>query len=192
MQVTLRKFLEIAKEAIIPNECLVYIEQDDPLCGTIKNCVLGDSKYNAWGIAGFDNIDKLEPYLDYEVVGFNQEFQYGELFGQYITLREIKKEKTIGCFLGVSMTGACCILFTRDSFEELQAKKDILNNTSFIHDTTSWCGCDSIDRTCEIRKLHPTGRVLQLDKAITYHGTDYDCGHHYDWSFSFNKIMEVE
>lgn len=89
MQVTLRKFLEIAKEAIIPDSCLVYVEQDDPDWGIITNCVLGENEYSAWGITGFDNIDKLEPYLDYEVVGFKQEFKYGELFGQYITLREV-------------------------------------------------------------------------------------------------------
>lgn len=36
------------------------------------------------------NINKLDDYLDYEIVDFHQEYFYGELDAQYVTLREVK------------------------------------------------------------------------------------------------------
>lgn len=38
----------------------------------------------------FENINKLDDYLDCEIVSFHQEYSFGELDAQYITLREVK------------------------------------------------------------------------------------------------------
>lgn len=38
-------------------------------------------------IQSIKNINKLDDYLDYEIVDFHQEYFYGELDSQYITLR---------------------------------------------------------------------------------------------------------
>lgn len=80
MIVTLRKFLEIAPDIICPYICIVYLEYEHEYWGT-------DTKklFNP-----FENINKLDDYLDYEIVNFHQEYSYGELDAQYITLREVK------------------------------------------------------------------------------------------------------
>lgn len=96
------------------------------------------------------------------------------------------------CFLGVNPNGRCCLLFTLASFEQLIENKDDIDETDFAYSATNWCGCDDIDRTCKLRGLHLTGRVLQLPHAILHGGSDYDYGHSYHWTFTFNKIMEVE
>lgn len=96
------------------------------------------------------------------------------------------------CFLGVDDMGQCCLLYTLADFEMLSKHISEITASDFVNSSTNWCGRDDIDRTCKMRKLNLTGRVLQLDKTITYYGADYDCGHRYDWSFSFNRIMEVE
>lgn len=78
--VTLRKFLEIAPDVVLPWICAVYLEYEHEYWGT-------DTKklFNS-----FENINKLDDYLDYEIVNFHQEYSYGELDAQYITLREVK------------------------------------------------------------------------------------------------------
>lgn len=89
MNITLRQFMEISVEAIVPDSCIVFVRKEDEDWGTVDECVLGRNEWSPLGVTGFNNIGELDPYLDYEVINFNQEFQYGELFGQYITLREV-------------------------------------------------------------------------------------------------------
>lgn len=80
MLVTLRKFLEIAPDIICPYICIVYLEYED-------------AKYGEDSKVLFENLkDKknLEPYLDYEILSFDQEYSWGELDRQVIWLREVK------------------------------------------------------------------------------------------------------
>ena len=80
MIVTLRKFLEIAQDIILPYICIVYLEYEHEDWGTDTKQLFNPLK----------NINKLDDYLDYEIVDFHQEYSYGELDAQYITLREVK------------------------------------------------------------------------------------------------------
>lgn len=80
MIVTLRKFLEIAPDIICPDICIVHLEYEHEDWGTDTKKLFNPLK----------NINKLDDYLDYEIVNFHQEYFYGELDAQYITLREVK------------------------------------------------------------------------------------------------------
>lgn len=95
------------------------------------------------------------------------------------------------CFLGVDHLGQCCLLYTLADFNMLSEHVNEIAASDFVNTSTNWYGRDDIDRTCKIEKLELTGRVLQLNKVITYYGSDYDCGHNYPWEFSFYKIVEV-
>ena len=80
MLVTLRKFLEIAPDIIYPCICIVNLEYEHEYWGIDTKQLFNPLK----------NINKLDNYLDYEIVDFHQEYFYGELDAQYITLREVK------------------------------------------------------------------------------------------------------
>lgn len=80
MIVTLRKFLEIAPDIICPCICIVHLEYEHENWGTDTKQLFNPLK----------NINKLDDYLDYEIVDFHQEYSYGDLDAQYITLREVK------------------------------------------------------------------------------------------------------
>ena len=95
-------------------------------------------------------------------------------------------------FLGIDSNNRCCVLTSLASFDMLMENKNDIDPSDFNYSATNWCGCDDIDRTCKLRNLHPTGRVLKLSKGIINKGTDYDCGHEYSWAFTFDRIMEVK
>jgi hypothetical protein len=78
--VTLRKFLEIAPDVVLPWICVVYLEYEHEYWGTDTKILFNS----------FENINKLDDYLDCEIVSFHQEYSFGELDAQYITLREVK------------------------------------------------------------------------------------------------------
>lgn len=79
--VTLRQFIKIASSIIIPELCIVHLEYEDEYYGedtkTLLRC--------------FNSISELDPYLDYEIVDFHQDYFWGELDTQYIALREVKQ-----------------------------------------------------------------------------------------------------
>lgn len=95
-------------------------------------------------------------------------------------------------FLGVNSNNRCCVLTSLASFDMLMENKNDIDSSDFNYSATNWCGCDDIDRTCKLRNLHPTGRVLKLSKGITHEGVDHDYGHEYPWAFTFDQIMEVK
>lgn len=80
MIITLRKFLEIAPDVILPDICIVHLEYEHEYYGRDTKTLLRH----------FNNISELDPYLNYEIVNFYQDYLYGELDEQYITLREVK------------------------------------------------------------------------------------------------------
>ena len=77
--VTLRDFIKVVPDLIEPWYCCVNLEYEDEYYGTdqkfLMNC--------------FEKTSELNPYLDYEIVSFDQYFSYGELDEQFIVLREI-------------------------------------------------------------------------------------------------------
>ena len=85
-KVTLRRFLEIAPNVICPYICEVQIEEymaeyGDIMCRPIK---FTDGVINSYSLKDIKNLD---PYLDYEIYGFDQEYLYGELDRQVIWIR---------------------------------------------------------------------------------------------------------
>ena len=80
--VTLRDFIKIAPDLIEPWCCRVVIEYNDEYYGGDQKVLLNK----------FDKTSELDPYLDYEIIDFDQGFNYGELDEQFVLLREIKKE----------------------------------------------------------------------------------------------------
>lgn len=78
-KVTLGKFIEIAPDLIEPWCCCVYLEYEDEDWGTDQKLLLNC----------FDKTSELEPYFDYEIISFDQDFSYGELIEQTIKLKEI-------------------------------------------------------------------------------------------------------
>ena len=78
--VTLRKFLEIAPDVVLPWICVVCLEYEHEYWGTDTKILFNS----------FEHINKLDDYLDCEIVSFHQEYSFGELDAQYITLREVK------------------------------------------------------------------------------------------------------
>lgn len=80
--VTLREFIKIAPDLIEPWRCRVVLEYEDEFWGRDQKVLLKE----------FDKTSELDPYLDYEIIDFDQGFNYGELDEQFVLLREIKKE----------------------------------------------------------------------------------------------------
>lgn len=83
----------------------------------------------------------------------------------------------------------CCLLISLLSFSSLTPEE--VEASDFIHDSTNWCGCDSIERTLKLKKLVATGNKITLPHHITFHGYDEDWGHTYPWEFRVNEIHEV-
>lgn len=81
--VTLRDFIKIAPDLIEPWCCYVYLEYEHEYYGTDKKKL----------IECFKKTSELDPYLDYEIISFDQGFSYGELDEQGIVLKENKKEE---------------------------------------------------------------------------------------------------
>lgn len=93
--------------------------------------------------------------------------------------------------LGVYSPGnTCCVLICLLPFDKLEP--DDLEPSDFRHYSTNWCGCDSIERTLELRHLSLTGREFKLKKPLQFHGEDHDCGHVYPWTMLVDTIKEVQ
>ena len=93
-------------------------------------------------------------------------------------------------FLGVNGDD-CCILRCLADFDTLAMNASDIDADDFAHTSTNWNGRDDIKRTCSLRELEATGRVLLLPKPITFSGTDYDMGNEYPWTFTVKEIWEV-
>lgn len=78
--ITLRKFLEIAPDIICPYMCTVCLEYEHKKYGWDMKLLL----------ERVEDMKNLEPYLDYEIVRFEQEYRWGELDSQVIRLVEVK------------------------------------------------------------------------------------------------------
>lgn len=83
----------------------------------------------------------------------------------------------------------CCILYCLLPFDELDLDK--LESSDFMHGSTNWNGCDTIDRTLVLKRLKKTDRKHELKSPLAYKGKDYDCGHEYPWKFEVTEIWEV-
>ena len=97
-------------------------------------------------------------------------------------------KKTI--MLGVnSQSHRCCKLSCLLPFDKLVASE--VEADDFTHSATDWDGSDDIERTLGFLRMKRTGRKITLGKKITFHGTDYDMGHYYNWQFSIDEIYEL-
>lgn len=94
MKVTLRKFLEItSKDIIHPYICNVYVDEYDKRFNQYFPELVKFPNGNTTSMnEHLCDINNLEPYMDYEIYGFDQEYFYGELDAQCIRLREIKED----------------------------------------------------------------------------------------------------
>lgn len=81
--VTLRDFIKIASDLIEPWCCRVVIEYNDEYYGRDQKVLLNK----------FDKASELDPYLDYEIIDFDQSFDYGELDEQFVVLREVAENE---------------------------------------------------------------------------------------------------
>ena len=91
--VTLRQFLEITGNSLIePWLCTVCISEYDEDYKEYFSKQIQFQSNKGYGDYYLQNIKNLEPYMDYEIYGFDQEFYYGELDLQTIWLRKINKE----------------------------------------------------------------------------------------------------
>ena len=77
--VILRDFIKIAPDLIEPWCCVVNLEYEHEYYGADQKVLLRN----------FEKTSELNPYLDYEIVSFDQGFSYRELDEQFIVLREI-------------------------------------------------------------------------------------------------------
>ena len=93
-------------------------------------------------------------------------------------------------YLGVHDMDHVCLLYSLADFDTLKANIDTIERSDFQHDATSWCGSDSMDRTCRIESVVPTGRKIKLKKPIIFTGIDHDHGHEYRWMFGVDEIWE--
>ena len=79
MKVTLRKFLEIVGGTlIVPSICQVIVAE-------------GDDVYVGHNGDWLNDMEKLEPYLEYEITKFSQFFAFGELDKQIMCLEEMEE-----------------------------------------------------------------------------------------------------
>lgn len=89
-KVTLRRFLEIAPDIISPWICKVYVEA---YMAEYKEIVSQPIKFypgNEFHEYALRDIKNLEPYLDYEIYNFEQEYSYGEVDMQVIRIRKME------------------------------------------------------------------------------------------------------
>lgn len=78
--VSLKEFIEIAPDVIVPDICSVMVEHQDEYFGTRMEVELRH----------FSSVSQLEKYYNYEIFGFDQKVVYGEVDEQYISLRTNK------------------------------------------------------------------------------------------------------
>lgn len=82
--VTLRTFLNIVGDKLIqPYICEVFIVEPDPLFEEVDKQV----KFN--GTEYFTKKNELEPYMDYEIIKFSENWRWGSLDSQTMWLREV-------------------------------------------------------------------------------------------------------
>ena len=84
MKVSLRKFLEIVGNSLIETYlCRVYVEIEEEIfegyVDTANKCVN----------SCLTHINQLNEYLDYEIYGFDQRTEYGEVTEQMLWLRKM-------------------------------------------------------------------------------------------------------
>ena len=86
-----------------------------------------------------------------------------------------------------SSSNRCQYIESMATFDEL--KNDFaLYNKNF--NSTNWCGCDTVERTCREKHLLLTGR--EFKQSIHNSGEDNDMGHSYYWEFNADIIREVK
>lgn len=81
MKITLRQFLEICNKGFIEIYIAnLYVDE-------------WDADFEEWfsriKIESIANTKELEPYMDYEITGFEQKTSYGEVVAQNIYVRKI-------------------------------------------------------------------------------------------------------
>lgn len=93
--------------------------------------------------------------------------------------------------LGLNEEKKCTCIYSEASFEELCSNFDAYSKR---YASTNWNGSDYFDRTLELESLRPAKNVnlVKLPNPIIVEGTDYDCGHEYNWSFTFDSLVKVE
>lgn len=92
MKVTLRKFLEITGKNIIHEWlCIVYVEEYDEVYKEYFSKP-AFAKKGSHEVGYVKDIKNLDPYMDYEIYKFDQEWSYGEVDTQYMYLRKIKED----------------------------------------------------------------------------------------------------
>lgn len=95
-------------------------------------------------------------------------------------------------FIGFDKTGNyCCLLKSPLSFEQIKDNLYDLEVDDFIHRSTNWNGCDSLERILTFQGLRLTGRSVDLPQELVFEGEDHDMGHSYQWSFSVTRIAEA-
>lgn len=89
--VTLRKFLSIIGKSLIltPYDCYVYIIEDDPFFEETDRLVIFGKRNT------LPSLECLEPYMDYEVVKFNENRDYNEIIDQGLWLREVQEDDEV-------------------------------------------------------------------------------------------------
>ena len=83
----LREFLDLTENSVLcPGLCYVYVEEfNEQFKDYDANLVkFGDREHP-------NNMEDLNPYLDYEVRKFRQEYMYGEIDCQDLTLRKVEE-----------------------------------------------------------------------------------------------------
>ena len=81
MKVTLRQFLEICNKGFIETYIAnLYVDEWD---------VDFEEWFSRIKIENITSIEELEPYMDYEITGFEQTVCYGEIESQNIYVRKI-------------------------------------------------------------------------------------------------------
>ncbi len=86
--VKLKEFLPLMKTVIESDICALYEEYVDEYFGTTTKRV----KFGTTDFIG--SISNLDNFLNYEVLDFTQEYNYGELDVQYLYIREPEVDET--------------------------------------------------------------------------------------------------
>ena len=80
MKVTLKKFLDIVNKDFIETWlCEIYVDKYDEDF---------EQYFPIQEVDCVKNLNQLEPYMDYEIYGFDQKTEYGEVVRQTIWLRK--------------------------------------------------------------------------------------------------------
>ena len=84
-----------------------------------------------------------------------------------------------------------CMLESIADFDYLESHSAELEESDFVHSSTNWHGCDTLERLLSLNNLHVTGRALMPGRPLVFCGVDYDHGHEDGWSFRVNMIHEA-